>query len=130
MVKIEIKDKERVLRAFNELPKVMTREFATIMDALGVQGASLVEDTIRSGIGMWKSPIDTGAMWQGIGHSRRGLVTTIKTSSRTPYAVYVHEGTSKMRARPFMEITAENEAKNIEDFVNKRLEEVLNKIFK
>jgi HK97 gp10 family phage protein len=80
---------------------------------------------ISMGTGMWKRPIDTGAMWQNIGAREEGFRAIVETSPRTPYAVYVHEGTSKMRARPFFEITADRERSYIEDVMNKKISEAV-----
>ena len=80
---------------------------------------------------MWKPPIDTGAMRRGI-HSdyinRFKRQAIIKPSISTPYALYVHQGTRKMKARPFFEITKKHEEKNISNFFNQALNNAVKEI--
>lgn len=127
MVEIEIKLKNKVaiLNKFSRMPQQVAQNLQIAIGQAGAFTAGKAKSIITSGTGMWKSPIDTGQMRQGIQSTTGRLRATVKTSMRTPYAVYVHEGTRKMRARPFFQITADVEKKSIEEFFNKALEKAI-----
>jgi len=55
----------------------------------------LVERTSKQ-----RSPVDTGRMRSSIRSSFTPLTATIKPNVN--YAIFVHDGTSRMRGRPFM----------------------------
>jgi len=127
MVKLEIKIKngKQLLAKMNKYPNRMAKELQMAMAKVAVFGSGAVKGVITSGVDMWKSPIKTGQMRQGISAKSSGLRAEIKTSSRTPYAIYVHEGTRRMRKRPFMSITAKRKRKDIERFFNKAIENAI-----
>lgn len=59
----------------------------------------------RGGYGSLRA-LDTGQMRSNMGMRVEGDKGIIHTSPKTDYAVYVHEGTSKMKpARPFLDAT-------------------------
>ncbi len=66
------------------------------------------------------TPVDTGRLRASIGVSLRPFSATIRP--RTNYAVFVHEGTKYMRARPFMLWGAEAATKGFEQRLAKELE--------
>ena len=127
MVKIEIqlKNEKAILNKFNMMPQKVAQNLQIAIGQVGAYASGKAKLVITSGIGMWKSPIDTGQMRQGIQSFTGRMKATIKTSKRTPYAIYVHEGTRKMRARPFFEITVKEEKRDIEKFFNKALERAI-----
>ena len=56
---------------------------------------------------------------------------TIRPGTVTPYAEYVHEGKGSNRKygrRPFFEVTAQKNAKDLNDFLNAVIENVLKRI--
>ena len=124
-IQIKIKNEGKILKKFSEMPGKVAKNLQKAIGKVGVYTAAKSKMVITSGVGMWKSPIDTGQMRQGISSTTGRMKATIKPSSRTPYAFFVHEGTRKMRARPFFEITARRHQKDIEDFFNKALEEAI-----
>lgn len=124
--KLEIKNERKIINAFEQSPKIFIREVRNGIKKTGVFVQGEVKKTITAGTGMWKSPIDTGQMRQGIGVRHSGLSTIIEPSKITPYAVFVHEGTKFMRARPFFDITVKHKKKDIEKFLQKSLERAVN----
>jgi HK97 gp10 family phage protein len=73
----------------------------------------------------------------GSGPSTGRLVGSIRTSlfeskaeigTHVEYATYVHEGTSVMRARPFMKLGLEAASKDINEIVENEVERALNTI--
>lgn len=127
-VRIEIKNIERIIYAFQKAPEEMGKGIQRALERVGVFVEGKTKEHITAGTDMWKAPIDTGAMRSGINTSFTPSQAVIRPSSSTPYAEYVHEGTKRMRARPFFEITAKNEEKRIEDMFNKELEDIVNRI--
>lgn len=73
---------------------------------------------------MWKSPLDTGTMMRNVQIVEKSPLRVVISPSNTitPYAKFVHEGTSRMQARPFLEITKQTEEKNIQSFFHRTLE--------
>ena len=130
-INIEIKNSDKILRAFKRSPEIMAKGLQKGILQLGAFTAGEVKRHITTGTDMWKSPIDTGIMRRLIHIVQSGeLRAIIKSSDITPYALYVHEGTRFMRARPFFEITVRRSEKQIEDFFQKRLDNIVNDITK
>jgi hypothetical protein len=73
---------------------------------------------------MYKAPVDTGSMMRGIQLSEKAPLKVVITPnmSATPYAMAVHQGTRKMRERPFLEITKNVEGKNIQSFFQRTID--------
>jgi HK97 gp10 family phage protein len=74
------------------------------------------------------TPVDTGRLRSSIFVVNRSLQSEISTN--TNYAVYVHEGTQYMSARPFMKQGAENASSNIQSVVEDEISNSLNKMIK
>lgn len=70
--------------------------------------ASDIEKTAKR-----NSPVDTGQLRNSIKAETKGLEANIGTDCE--YAGYVHDGTYKMAARPFLDMAAEKELQDIED---------------
>lgn len=128
MIKITFKNEKRIIRAFEKAPKEMKAGINKVFDKLKVEGVKDVKQIINRGTDMWKRPVDTGAMRQGIGASRGTMKVTITPSPKTDYAGYVHEGTRKMKKRPFFEITKKRKEKDIVKLFKKEIEKVISKI--
>ncbi len=64
------------------------------------------------------SPVDTGRMRSSIATSLgvrdRGITSIVQTN--VFYAIFVHEGTRRMRSRPFMRQGAERSVEDIQKF--------------
>lgn len=117
------------MRAFRDAPEIMAKNIQDALLKVGGYTVGEVKLIITAGTDMWKPPIKTGAMRRGIQITQKlPLKVVIQPSSITPYASYVHEGTRKMRARPFFEITAKHSQKDIEKFFNIALENAVKQI--
>lgn len=127
-LKIEIPNIRGLTQAFEKAPREMAIGIDNAIRKIGVFLEGKTKEHITSGTGMWKPPIDTGIMRAGIQASFSPGKSIIRPSGSTPYAEYVHEGTGRMKARPFFEITANAEEKNVEKFVEEEITKVINKI--
>lgn len=70
------------------------------------------------------APVDTGRM-------RASIYTTISSTMaivqpKVDYAIYVHEGTSKMKARPFMANALDKVKKNSNSIFRAEIKKTLN----
>lgn len=87
-----------------------------------------VKEHINAGTDMYKPPVKTGRMRQSISLRWGKGTASIHTSRVTPYAVYVHEGTGRMKARPFMDITAKHEEPAINRIFNMIIRDRISKL--
>lgn len=125
-VNVRIENLDKFLKAMQQSPAIVGKHLQR-----GVQKATLhflaaTKDNIRTSRNMWKAPIDTGYMWNTLFTSIypfRGEI--IPTAN---YAVFVHEGTFKMEARPFFDITEQTDRGKLEkifaDELNAAMQEV------
>ena len=131
IISISIKNGEKIMRALEKAPTIMVREINKAIQKSALFTVGEVKKHITSGTDMYKSPVLTGALRRGISVSQLSpMKATITPSKSTDYAKYVHEGTSKMQARPFFNITAKRSQKDIEDFFNKALDTAIKQAFK
>lgn len=65
------------------------------------------------------APVDTGRLRASISNDLRPLSSTVQTN--TNYAVYVHEGTRYMSARPFMKDAVREVSAQVDSIVNEEL---------
>lgn len=117
------------MKAFASAPREMGVKIQEGIQSVGVFVTGEVKEHITAGTDMWKPPVDTGHLRKNIHASFQRMKATIRPSSITPYAQYVHEGTKGMRARPFFQITADNSQKDIENFFNNILDKAVQDIF-
>lgn len=130
-ISIEIKDGDKLLRAFKQAPLVMAKGLQDSVLKVAVFTSGEVKKVITTGEDMWKSPIDTGAMRRGVQMSQTGkFKAIIKPSRLTPYALFVHEGTRFMRARPFFDITARRHKDPITQFFFNEIDAIAKKLLK
>ena len=81
-----------------EITARLERNAASALDSAGRTAAALVRGRLQSGYG---APVrDTGALMDSIAHAVEG--DTVYIGSPLPYAVCVHDGTSRMPGRPFL----------------------------
>lgn len=117
------------MAAWKKFPNEMANALAEALKTTGVFLTGKVKEHITAGTDMWKSPIDTGALRRGIHPIFESGKTRIVPSSVTPYASYVHDGTGRMRARPFFDITAAREQENVQkmalDIINRTIKRIL-----
>jgi len=116
-VKVTMQQEKKILSAWKLLPEAITRELMKATQQAGLFGVGEVKYHISAGTEMWEVPLHTGALRRGIHVAeKKPLDVTIRYSDITPYASYVHEGTSKIPARPFFDITARRSKDKIQDF--------------
>jgi len=82
---------EKVAKKFERVPRQITKDAGS-----AIKEAALIIE----GWGKFYTPVDTGRL-------RASIYTTLRSMSaivqpKTNYALFVHEGTSRMKARPFM----------------------------
>ncbi len=129
MISLKLKNEAKILQAFRNVPQDMAKELQKAMQKVSVFTAGEVKTVITSGTGMWKSPIKTGAMRRGIQVKEvKPLRAIITPASSTPYALFVHEGTRRMKARPFFEITAKVKGKEVQKFFEAVIVNVIKKL--
>jgi len=121
MIKIEIKGIDKLNRKFRILPR---RLKGGIENAIR-KSAFLVEATSKETVS--RGPlraVDTGRMMRSIAPDYvRAFETAI--APHTEYAIYVHEGTRYMRARPFMKVGAEKAEPGIRRFFEEAVKEAI-----
>ena len=129
-IKIELLNKKRIIKAFQDAPNDLAKAIQTALEQTGGETVRKAKQIVTSGSGMWKAPVDTGKMRQGIYISEKTPLRVViqPNLSITPYAQFVHEGTRKMKARPFMTITKEQEGKNIASFFQRTLNNFVNEL--
>lgn len=129
LITLKLKNEAKILQAFRNSPKDFADELQKAMQGVSVYTLGQVKSIITSGISMWKPPIDTGAMRRGIQVKEvKPLRAIIIPSATTPYAKFVHDGTRRMKARPFFDITVKEKQKDVQKFFQKALDNVVNKI--
>ena len=120
-IKVTIKPSfESLGRAFKNVP---ITDF--VSDAINRVAANVER------FGKQLSPVDSGTLRGSIHFSpadTRILQATVTT--KTDYAVFVHEGTRYMRGRPFMEEGAKFGADNFAGIIGDRLDDAFVKAFK
>jgi len=126
---IKIKNSEQIKRTFKQAPEKFIVGFQKAIQSTGTFVVGEVKQHITAGTSMWKRPIDTGQMRQGMHVNFQKMKAIIKPSTVTPYAQFVHEGTRFMRKRPFFEITAEESKNRIGNFMNNMLDGIVKDIF-
>jgi HK97 gp10 family phage protein len=128
MIEITFKNSARIISAYSKAPQDVSRAIQRGIERSGVFAEGTVKSIITAGTGMWKPPIDTGQMRQGIHATFSPGKSVVRPSSHTPYATYVHEGTRRMRARPFFEITKQTKEGKMREFFTKEIELALDKL--
>ena len=125
-ISIRIENLDAFMDALKSSPAVVGKHLQQAVSKATLEFMGDTKQNIRQGTDMWKSPIDTGLMWNTITTSLNALVGTIYT--QVDYAVYVHEGTSTMQARPFFEITANRSEAKISAIFKKEMDEAMDDI--
>lgn len=111
---------ENLARAFDN---VQVSTF--VSDAINRIGANVER------FGKQLSPVDTGRLRASI-HFSPSYPNTLQSiiATDTEYAIFVHEGTRYMRARPFMAEAANRSADNFAGIIGDRLDEAFVQAFK
>lgn len=125
-IKITFKDMDRFRAALKASPRIVAKHLQKAITTATFQFERAVKQNIRTGRDMWKPPIDTGRMWNAFQTSIYTLRGEITNPVR--YSVFVHEGTYKMQARPFLTITERTEQEPINKLFQDELEAAMNEI--
>lgn len=104
----------KVARAFAKAPNELKKRIGVAIS----KSAFLIERESKV-----VAPKDTGHMSRSISTSIKPLSAII--GPHVNYAIFVHEGTRFMKARPFMEWGIDSSLARIEGFVNKAVDETL-----
>jgi HK97 gp10 family phage protein len=128
MIEVSLKNSAKILRAYAKAPIDVSRAIQRGIERSGVFAEGAVKTIITAGTGMWKPPIDTGQMRQGIHATFAPGKSVVKPSSMTPYAVYVHDGTRRMKARPFFQITKQTKEGKMQKFFEEEISLALDKL--
>jgi len=116
VAKINVKD---VLKGLD----IMQEDFAKAISDSLAKSALLVEGQSKI-----NSPVDTGRMRSSITTEIQPLKATIMPMVN--YAVYVHEGTKFMKARPFMKDALDQKEGAIADIFERELNKAVDKFNK
>lgn len=129
---IQLKNQAKIVKAFRDSPKEMAKAIQNTLEQVGGEAVGKVKVNIASGTDMWKAPLDTGAMMRGISVTEKTPLKVVISPdmNTTPYAKYVHDGTGKMRARPFLEITKNRDGKYLEGFFQRTLDKFVDDLAK
>ncbi len=116
---IKIKNLDAILRAFKAAPKIMTSELSRAIK----KSAFKIEGTSKR-----LTPVDTGRLRAS--HRTKFGVRQLSAmvSTNVDYAIFVHEGTSRVEARPFLSDAVEVEQRNIDKFFTQAVDNALNRI--
>lgn len=122
-ITVEIPNLKQLRRAFSDYPEIS----GIYLREAGMESAFKIEREAKI-----LSPVDTGRMRGSIGTSLgiadKGLTSIVQTNVN--YAIYVHEGTARMRGRPFMRQGVEKSRGQIEEFYKRALIDTMDRIRK
>ena len=107
-------DAEKIQRFFKDAPEKISAALGKVISKF----AFLVEREAKM-----VTPVDTGRLRGSIATELMPLKATI--APHTNYAVYVHEGTRFMTARPFLRWGVENAQMGLDDIIDSELDVAL-----
>lgn len=123
-VNIQLKNQAKIVKVFKDSPKEMARAIQRTLEQVGGEAVGKVKTNIASGTDMWKAPVDTGAMMRGISVTQKTPLRVViePNMTVTPYAKFVHDGTGRMKERPFFDITKKRDGKYLQGFFKRTLD--------
>lgn len=120
-IKVEIQNLDRLRAAFGAYPEIV----APLLRDASAKSAFAIERRAKI-----LSPVDTGRLRSSIATSlgivNRGITSIVQTN--VFYAIYIHEGTRRMRKRPFMKQAAEQSVKDISQFYSEAERKAFDKV--
>lgn len=117
-IQVEIKvDAEKAAKAFRQAPSDLGKNISLAV----MKSAFMVERESKL-----VTPVDTGRLRSSIDTMIKPLMAII--APHTNYAIFVHEGTRFMKARPFMERGARSAEGRIQGFFEKAVNDTLSSI--
>lgn len=117
---VQIQGLNELVVAFNKSPQITGKE---INIAISKTILLLLGEARKN------TPVDTGFLREtGMQTTFGELIGVLENVA--PYAVYVHDGTKFMEARPFFEIAIQSSESQVNDFFNQALENITNQLAK
>lgn len=116
-ISVQIKNLPQIIAALRKSPALMAQN---LNKAITYSIAKVQQKSVP------KTPVDTGRLRSSYHSYFRNLYGMI--SPETNYAVYVHEGTRFMRARPYLAEGVSDSNKDIQNYFEKAVEDTLNQI--
>lgn len=110
---VKIEGLESIQKSFRQSPRV----FTTVFDRAIKKSIFVLLGTSRE-----VTPVDTGFL-RGAGMQTTFEALIGKLENTAPYAVYVHDGTSRMDARPFFEWGIDAGQDQVNNIFSKAMEE-------
>lgn len=124
-VNVTIKNLPQIKAAFRRAPQRMYREVAL---AISKSTILIGREATREVTYGPNRAIKTGRLRASIQTGRRITPTRGEIGPTVNYAIYVHEGTRYMRARPFLRAAVEKSDSMIQQFFTQAVTNVLNDI--
>lgn len=116
---VQITNLEQIRSAFKRAPEKMAKnlDLAIRKSVIAIQRQSMIN-----------SPVDTGRLR----NSHQSLFDVLKGTVQPTanYAIYVHEGTSRMKGRPFLAMAVQSESGNVNKNFQKAVQDTLDEIAK
>lgn len=116
-VSIEIKGLQKMADLLDKSPRVAEKEVRAAL----AKGVIVLQGAARQ-----FTPVDTGRLRGG--HKTRVGAFEAAVYNPVDYALYVHEGTRKMRARPFYKLAAEDSKDKINSIFDKHVANIIKQI--
>lgn len=120
-IRVEIKNLQQIRTAFARFPETI----APYLRKASMKSAFLIERRAKE-----LSPVDTGRMRGSIATSlgvlNKGISSVVQTN--VFYAVWVHEGTRRLRGRPFMKQAAEQNRQNIQNIYDDEVKNAMQEV--
>jgi len=120
-VNIKIANASEIRRAFNKAPRLMDKELNTAMWRMG----ALVQRE-----SMQRTPVLTGRLRAShtLNVSGGGIGKTATIQPTANYAIFVHDGTRFIQARPFLKEGADDSMNDIQDGFVRAVQNVFDEI--
>lgn len=116
-LQIKLLGADQIIKAFEKAPQIVKKELKEAMTKaiIMLQGAAITE-----------TPVDTGRLRSA--HQIKVGAFESKVYNKVQYASFVHDGTSRMRARPFYEWAKDKKEDDMTRVFEKGLDNIIKKI--
>ena len=129
MISIELKGEEELKKAILRNPRVVKREVGNyLVRAMAKLTSGIKQRPWQVGGSGGGTPVDTGRLLQSHKKLFKPLSAILKPD--TKYDKYVHEGTKRMKARPWLDWVAQDKKKDIEKLQDKLLSNIVKDLAK
>lgn len=125
--KIKVNNLDRWQKAIQKSPQVVQQEAGQFLSRARAFLARTIQNSPwRLGASGGGAPVDTGNLRDSHRYTFQAFQLTIAPIA--PYAQYVHDGTGKMKARPWLAYAIENNEQNINKEAQAMIDRVANKL--